>query len=61
MSGKKRDKFRMTLALACNADSTEKLPIFFIGRYLQNESTRSNAHSETGIVRVLDDPQYLAP
>ncbi|KAH7925285.1 DDE-domain-containing protein [Leucogyrophana mollusca] len=32
MSGKKKDKFRITLAFACNADGTEKLPVFYIGK-----------------------------
>lgn len=31
-SGKKKDKFRITLGFACNADGTEKQPPFFIGR-----------------------------
>ena len=33
MSGKKSDKFRITLGFGCNADGSEKLPILFIGRY----------------------------
>lgn len=33
MSGKKKDKFRITLGFLCNATGTEKFPIFFIGRY----------------------------
>jgi hypothetical protein len=32
MSGKKKDKFRITIGLACNADGSEKLEPFFIGR-----------------------------
>jgi len=32
MSGKKTDKFRITLGFACNADGSEKLPVFFIGK-----------------------------
>jgi hypothetical protein len=32
MSGKKRSKLRITVALACNADGSEKLPPFFIGK-----------------------------
>jgi hypothetical protein len=35
MSGKKRSKFRLTLAFACNADGSEKIPIFFIGKSKQ--------------------------
>jgi len=33
MSGKKRDKFRITIGVACNADGSEKLPLLFIGRF----------------------------
>ena len=32
MSGKKRDKFRITMGIGCNADGSEKLPIVFIGK-----------------------------
>jgi hypothetical protein len=32
MSGKKKDKFRITLGVACNADGSLKLPLFYIGK-----------------------------
>ncbi|KAH7929555.1 DDE-domain-containing protein [Leucogyrophana mollusca] len=32
MSGKKKDKFRITLAFAVNADGSERMPVFYIGR-----------------------------
>jgi hypothetical protein len=32
MSGKKVNKFCITVSFACNADGSEKLPIFFIGK-----------------------------
>ena len=32
MSGKKKDKFHISLALACNADGSEMLEPFFIGK-----------------------------
>jgi len=32
MSGKKKEKFRITIGFACNADGSEKWPIFFIGK-----------------------------
>jgi DDE superfamily endonuclease len=35
MSGKKKDKFRISLLFICNADGTEKLPIFFIAKSKQ--------------------------
>lgn len=33
MSGKKSSKFRITVLLACNADGSDKLQPFFIGKY----------------------------
>ena len=35
MSGKKKDKFRITLGFACNADGSKKLPAFYIGKSKQ--------------------------
>jgi hypothetical protein len=35
MSGKKTSKFRITVALACNADGSEKMPAMFIGKSKQ--------------------------
>jgi DDE superfamily endonuclease len=32
MSGKKKEKFCITVGIACNADGSEKLEPFFIGR-----------------------------
>ena len=32
MSGKKKDKFRITVAFACNADGSEKMPPVYIGK-----------------------------
>jgi len=32
MSGKKSNKFRITVGFLCNADGSEKWPIFFIGK-----------------------------
>ncbi|KAF9218812.1 hypothetical protein BS17DRAFT_798443 [Gyrodon lividus] len=32
MSGKKKEKFRITIGFGCNADGSEKLEPFFIGR-----------------------------
>ncbi|KIO01470.1 hypothetical protein M404DRAFT_150218, partial [Pisolithus tinctorius Marx 270] len=33
MSGKKKEKFRITVGLGCNADGSEKLEPFFIRRF----------------------------
>ena len=35
MSGKKKSKFRITLCFACNADGSEKMPIFYIGKSMR--------------------------
>jgi len=35
MSGKKKDKFRITMGFACNADGSEKMPPFYIGKSKQ--------------------------
>jgi len=32
MAGKKREKFRITIAFACNADGSEHLPPIYIGK-----------------------------
>jgi len=31
LSGKKREKFQITVTFACNSDGSEKMPAFFIG------------------------------
>ena len=33
ISGKKKNKFQITITFACNATGTEKLPPFFIGKF----------------------------
>ncbi|KIN94617.1 hypothetical protein M404DRAFT_167808, partial [Pisolithus tinctorius Marx 270] len=33
MSRKKKDKFRITVGVACNGDGSEKLPLLLIGKY----------------------------
>jgi len=32
MAGKKKEKFRITIAFACNADGSERLPPIYIGK-----------------------------
>ena len=32
MSGKKKEKFHITLRLAANADGSEELPLFYVGQ-----------------------------
>ena len=32
ISGKKKNKFRVTILFACNATGTKRLPLFFIGK-----------------------------
>ncbi len=33
LSGKKGNKFRITVGFACNADGSEKLPAIYIGKW----------------------------
>jgi hypothetical protein len=35
MSGKKKNKFRISLCFICNATGTEQFPVYFIGKYKQ--------------------------
>lgn len=35
MSGKKSSRFRITVAFACNADGSERLPVLYIGKSAQ--------------------------
>jgi hypothetical protein len=35
MSGKKKDKFRITVLFGCNSDGSEKLPPLYNGKYKQ--------------------------
>ncbi|CAA7270543.1 unnamed protein product [Cyclocybe aegerita] len=48
MSGKKKDKFRITIGVACNADGSEKLPLLFIGRYAKPRCFGSHPPREHG-------------
>jgi hypothetical protein len=48
MNGKKRSKFRLTVAFACNADGSEKMPIFFIGKSKQPRCFRRLSPSDQG-------------
>jgi hypothetical protein len=49
MSGKKKSKFRITLALACNADGSEKLPLFFIGKSKRPRCFRTSSPASLGM------------
>jgi len=35
MSGKKAERFHITIDMACNADGSEKLPLCFIGKSMK--------------------------
>ena len=35
MSGKKSNKFRVTVGFMCNASGTKKWPLFYIGKFKQ--------------------------
>jgi len=48
MSGKKSNKFRLTLGFACNADGSEWLPIFFIGKSKQPRCFKNSSPQQQG-------------
>jgi DDE superfamily endonuclease len=48
MSGKKKDKFRLTVAFACNADRSERLPPFFIGKFKRPRCFNGTTPQEHG-------------
>jgi hypothetical protein len=48
MSGKKQDKFRITLLFTANADGSEKLPIFFIGKSKQPRAFKKKTPLQRG-------------
>ncbi|KIO02118.1 hypothetical protein M404DRAFT_148352 [Pisolithus tinctorius Marx 270] len=48
MSGKKKDKFRITIGFACNADGSEKLEPFFIGRAKKPRCFKKQGPEECG-------------
>jgi hypothetical protein len=48
MSGKKASKFRLTLCFACNADGSERLEIFFIGKSKSPRCFGSKGPNERG-------------
>jgi len=48
ISGKKKNKFRITIAFACNATGTEKLPPFFIGKSAKPRCFKKKTGKELG-------------
>jgi hypothetical protein len=48
LSGKKKEKFRISLLFACNQTGTNKLPIFFIGRSKRPRCFRNKEPSAFG-------------
>jgi hypothetical protein len=48
ISGKKKNKFRITIALACSTSDTEKLPPFFIGKYAKPRYFQKQSGGEFG-------------
>jgi hypothetical protein len=48
MSGKKTDKFCITLELAANADGSQKLPLFYIGRSQRPRCFNSKPPQKSG-------------
>ena len=48
LSGVKKSKTRTTILFACNADGTEKLPPFFIGKYQKPRCFQKKTAKELG-------------
>ena len=48
MSGKKKEKFRITVTLACNATGDEKLELFFIGKLKQPRCFKKRKPKDLG-------------
>ena len=48
MSGKKKEKFRITVTLACNATGDEKLDLFFIGKSKQPRCFKKRKPKDLG-------------
>jgi len=57
MSGKKCDKFCITLGVACNADGSEKLPLSFIGKLVKPQCFKG----KTPMLRGLSMPTIKRP
>lgn len=49
MSGKKKEKFQLTLGLACNSDGSEKMPVFFIGKFKKPRAFKNNTAASYGL------------
>ena len=48
LSGKTKSKFRITVGFACNADGSEKMPIFYIGKSKQPRCFKKGSPAERG-------------
>ena len=48
MSDKKRSKFRISIGFACNADGSEKMPLFFIGKYKRPRCFKEKSPTQQG-------------
>jgi hypothetical protein len=49
MSGKKKDKFRITMAFACNADGSERFPPVYIGRSKKPRCFKGRTPAQVGL------------
>jgi hypothetical protein len=48
MSGRKKDKFRISVGFACNVDGSEKLEPFFIGRARKPQCFKKQTPEQRG-------------
>ncbi|GJT67120.1 CENP-B homolog protein 2-like protein [Tanacetum coccineum] len=47
LEGKKQDKERLTVAICCNEDGSEKLPLWIIGKYAKPRKMMDSSTMET--------------
>ncbi|KIK77694.1 hypothetical protein PAXRUDRAFT_776748, partial [Paxillus rubicundulus Ve08.2h10] len=48
LSRKKKEKFRISIGVACNADGSEKLDLFFVGKATKPQCFRKKTPEEGG-------------
>ncbi|KAF9220060.1 hypothetical protein BS17DRAFT_715689, partial [Gyrodon lividus] len=48
LHGKKKEKFHISIRVACNADGTEKLDLFFVGKLAKPRCFKKKTPEEHG-------------
>ena len=50
MSGKKSERFWITISFACNTDGLEKMPPFYIGKSVKPKCFNKKSPNEEGFI-----------